>query len=119
MGTQQVAFRVNDGLPAQNPAAVANPNYANRGMLFQANEVAADNHLTDSLKFELKCLYEYGEQKYIFSQDGMPAKQLNNIILSASQDVSDPRIPSAAQRNQKAIMPKQGGITYLTQGGQQ
>ncbi len=119
MGTQQIGFRVNYGLPAQNPANVANPNYANRGMLFKANEVAADNHLTDSLKFELKCLYEYGEQKYIFSQDGTPAKQLNNIILSASQDVSDPRLPSASQMNQKAITAKQGGITYLTQGGQQ
>jgi len=67
----------------------------------------------------MKCLYEYGEQKYIFSQDALPAKKLNNIILSATQDVTDPRLPSAAQMNQKRIEAKQGGITYLTQGGQQ
>jgi len=120
LGTQQEAFRVNDGLPQQNPAGHANPVTFNKlGLTFQVNEVAVDNHITDSLKFEMKCLYEYGEQKYIFSQDALPAKKLNNIILSATQDVTDPRLPSAAQMNQKRIEAKQGGITYLTQGGQQ
>ena len=57
--------------------------------------------------------------EFVFSQEATPARQLSNIILSATQDVSDPRLPSAARRNQKTERPKQGGITYLTQGGQQ
>ena len=88
------------------------PNYRNIGMSYEANDISVVNNTTDELPWELKCLYEYGEQKYLFSADAAPAKIVNNIVLNAKQAVNDPRLPVSYEQFQKPKTLTRTGITY-------
>ena len=56
-------------------------------------EVSDDqlNIQRDSLRYELKVLYEYGEQQYVFKSDGSKPEQFYNIVNDSAIG-PDPRM---------------------------
>jgi len=65
-----------------------------------------------TLKYELKCLYEFGEQEYKFSKDGGKPEKINNIVVNAAQSFNDPRLKQDAAAYSAEVPVADTGLTY-------
>ena len=64
----------------------------NNGMILEYSHGDPDASVLNDLRYEMKCLYEFGEQQYLFKKDGSKPEQFNNIVVDAQQDSRDPRL---------------------------
>jgi len=82
--------------------------YNNYGIPLRLSDDSAQ-HRVSGLQYELKCVYEYGEQEYQFSKDGSKPEKINNIVINAAQSFNDPRL----EQDYSAKAPvDDSGITY-------
>ena len=65
--------------------------------------------IADNLQYELKCLYEFGEQQYLFKNNGEKPVKYNNIIADAGMDSDDPRLK---RKDTLLAPPMNSGVTY-------
>ena len=94
--------------PAQNGDAAYNTHHK-QGLALEWSTVPQQTHVAKNLKYELKCLYEFGEQQYLFKNDGSKPVQYNNILADSGVNSDDPRL----KRKDTALAPPMNsGITY-------
>ena len=91
-----------------NVSDVIVPLMENNGYQIQVTDTVIEDRVS-TLKYELKCLYEFGEQEYIFSKDGGKPEKISNIVVNAAQSFNDPRL----KQDYSAEAPvADTGITY-------
>ena len=95
----------NPGNPADN---TYNRNQ-NKGLQLQFSEAAPNNAIQNSLRYEMKALYEFGEEQYLFKADGSKPEKFNNIIVDAQMARTDPRLQ---QDYTLKAPPDDSGIAY-------
>ena len=80
-----------------------------RGIQLQWANAPQQRAVADNLQYELKCLYEFGEQQYLFKNTGEKPQKFNNILADAGQDKEDPRL---RRKDTLLAPPMNAGITY-------
>ena len=63
----------------------------NYGIPLRLSDDSVEDRVS-SLKYELKCLYEFGEEEYKFNSDGGKPEKISNIVVNAAQSMNDPRL---------------------------
>ena len=81
----------------------------NKGLQLQFSEAAPNNAIQNSLRYEMKALYEFGEEQYLFKADGSKPEKFNNIIVDAQMARTDPRLQ---QDYTLKAPPDDSGIAY-------